>query len=75
MSFVANRNKKRKEEIRKIRALLAEGDMRKIEEVAGVSYRAVVDTLNVKHPLYSPKVIAAAWSFLENEGRLQKQSL
>lgn len=75
MSFVTNRNKKRKEEIRKIKALLGQGEIKKIAEAARVSYRAAADTLNEKHPLFSQKVIAAAWAFLEKEGRLQEQSL
>lgn len=75
MSFITNRNKKRKEEIRKIRALLEQGELKKISEAAGVSYRAAADTLNEKHPLFSQKVIKAAWELLEKEGRLEKQSL
>lgn len=75
MSFITNRNKKRKEEIRKIRSLLERGDMNRIAEEAGVSYRAASDTLNEKHPLFSQKVIKAAWAYLEKEGRLEEQSL
>lgn len=75
MSFVEVRNQKRKEELTKIRSLLAPGDMSKIQEIAGVSYRAVTDTLNEKHPLYSQKVIAAAWEYLKSEGRIKHQSL
>lgn len=73
MSFITNRNKKRKEEIRKIKGLLEQGELKKISEEAGVSYRAVADTLNEKHPLFSQKVIAAAWKFLEQSGRLPEK--
>jgi hypothetical protein len=73
MSFITNRNKKRKEEIRKIKGLLEQGELKKISEAAGVSYRAAADTLNEKHPLFSQKVITAAWAFLEEEGRLPEK--
>lgn len=69
MSIVNIREQKRKEEIKKIRSLLFQGDMVKIQELAGVSYKSVHQTLTSKHPLYSQKVIEAAWLFIKNEGR------
>lgn len=69
MSIVNIRDQKRREEIKKIRSLLFQGDMVKIQELAGVSYKSVHQTLTSKHPLYSKKVIEAAWEFIKKEGR------
>lgn len=69
MSYVEIRNQERRKVIKKIRSLLLPGDMVKIQQRAGKSYRAVFDTLSEKHPLYSQAVIDAAWQYLEEIGR------
>lgn len=74
MSQVELRNKKRTEEIRKIRALLLPGDLIKIQRKSGKSYRAVSDTLSEKHPLYSKAIIDAAWIYLIEEGRVKTEN-
>lgn len=74
MSFVEQRNQKRLEEIRTIRELLAPGDMIKIQKKAGVSYKAVTQTLSYTHPLYSQKVIVAAKEFIKEAGRDQSSN-
>ncbi len=71
MRQVEIRNQKRIEEIREIRALLLPGDLVKIQEKSGRSYRAVHDTLNEKHTLFSKAVIDASWQYLIEQGRIK----
>lgn len=75
MSYVELRNQERIEEIRKIRQLLLprSGDMENIKKISGKSYRAVIDTLNEDHPLFSQAVIEAAWKYLKENGRLKNE--
>lgn len=72
MSLVELRNQKRLETIRMIRGLLLKGDMIMIAKLSGKSYRSVSDTLNEKHPLYSPAVITAAIQYLKEKGRIDQ---
>lgn len=70
MSIVELRNQNRKEQIRKIRALLFHGDQVKIAELSKKSIRTVTDTLNEDHPLFSQVVIDTAWEYIRDQKRI-----
>jgi|GEM_PF-5009665 len=73
MSYVEILNKNKRKEIRMIRKYLLHGDMLHIAEKAEKSVRTVSDTLNIKHPLYSEKVINAAWQYFIEQGRIAER--
>lgn len=75
MSYVETRNQNRKEVIKMIRSFLVAGDQTKIKERIGISIRAVNDTLNEEHPLYSKKVINECWAYLVEQGRIKRDQI
>lgn len=72
MQYVEIRLQNRKDHIRKIRAFLVPGDLRKIAEKSGRAYSTVQETLNINETLFSKPVISAAWDLIEESGRLPK---
>lgn len=75
MSYVELRNQNRTEIITAIRSYLLPGDLTIIQKRSGKSKRAVQDTLNIGHPLYSKDVISAAWDYLVEAGRLSAEDI